>query len=89
MRASPGEGWPARVVVSEKGQTHEAVWPQNSGEDPQAVLDRKIESLQPAVGRALQRIEMAFAGGDPSAIAEARSLMRSMTDNPASKSEAA
>ncbi len=84
-----GEGWPARVVVSEKGQTHEAVWPQNSGEDPQAVLDRKIESLQPAVGRALQRIEMAFAGGDPSAIAEARSLMRSMTDNPASKSEAA
>ncbi|MBW6424088.1 MmgE/PrpD family protein [Rhizobium sp. XQZ8] len=82
------EGWPARVVVSVKGQTQEAVWPQNSGEDPQAVLDRKIASLAPAVARTLQRIE-AFASGDPVAIAEARSLMRSLTNSPASKSEAA
>ncbi|MBP1846587.1 2-methylcitrate dehydratase PrpD [Rhizobium petrolearium] len=83
------EGWPARVVVSEKGQTREAVWPQNFNEDAQAVLDRKIESLQPAVAHALQRIEMAFTGADPSAVAETRGLMRSLTDSPASKSEAA
>jgi len=84
-----GEGWPARVVVSMKGQTREAVWPQNSSEDAQGVLDRKIANLAPAVARSLQRVEAGFASGDPVAIAEARSLMRSLTDSKASKSEAA
>ncbi|WJR69123.1 MmgE/PrpD family protein [Neorhizobium sp. CSC1952] len=85
----PVEGWPARVVVSEKGQTREAVWPQNSDENLHSALDRKLESLPMAVTRPLQRIEAAFAGADLSAVAEARGLMRSLTGFPAPKSEAA
>jgi len=84
-----GEGWPARVVVSQKGQTREAIWPQSSGEAAQQVLDRKIASLPAAVARSVQRVETALAEVDPAAIAEARSLMRNLTDSPASKSEAA
>jgi 2-methylcitrate dehydratase PrpD len=84
-----GEGWPSRVVVREKGQTREAVWPQNFREDAQAVLDRKIASLPPAVARSLQRIEKDFANRELVAITGARSLMRSPTDSPASNSEAA
>ncbi|MGK6313418.1 MmgE/PrpD family protein [Neorhizobium sp. DT-125] len=83
------EGWPARVVVSEKGQTRETVWPQNYGESPQSALDRKLESLPTAVMRPLQRIEAAFAGADLSVVAEARGLIRNLTDSRPSESEAA
>ncbi|MEQ1404549.1 MmgE/PrpD family protein [Neorhizobium sp. Rsf11] len=84
-----GEGWPARVVVSERGQAREAIWPQSSSENPKKVLDRKIESLSPATARSLKRVETAFVDGDPSVVAEARKLMLGLTDFPASKSEAA
>lgn len=84
-----GEGWPARVVVSEKGQTHEAIWPQTSGEAAQVMLDRKIESLSTATAQQLQRLETALANADAAAVREARSLLMKLTDASCPRSEAA
>lgn len=82
-------GWPARVVVSEKGQVREAVWPQNSGEGAQATIDRKIESLSATAAQRLQRVEAALAGADVVAIQEARSLLLQLTAASPTRSEAA
>jgi 2-methylcitrate dehydratase PrpD len=83
------EGWPARVVVSENGQAHEAVWPQSCGEDAQAMLDRKIESLSAVTAQQLQRLETALADADAAAVREARSLLMKLTDASFPRSEAA
>ncbi|KGD87387.1 MmgE/PrpD family protein [Rhizobium sp. YS-1r] len=84
-----GEGWPARVVVSEKGQTREAIWPQTSGERAQVMLDRKIESLSAATAQQLQRLKTALANADEVAVQEARSLLMKLTDASFPRSEAA
>ncbi|WP_105439834.1 MmgE/PrpD family protein [Neorhizobium sp. T25_13] len=84
-----GEGWPARVVVSAKGQTHEAVWPQTSGEDAQVMLDRKIGSLPATTARRLRRLQAALAEAGPAAVQEASSLLLTFTDASFPRSEAA
>ncbi|CDZ54716.1 MmgE/PrpD family protein [Neorhizobium galegae] len=84
-----GKGWPARVVVSEKGQTHEAVWPQTCGEDAQVMLDRKIDSLPATTVPQLQRLQAALAGAGAPAVQEARSLLLKFTDASFPRSEAA
>ncbi|MDR6820834.1 2-methylcitrate dehydratase PrpD [Neorhizobium sp. 2083] len=84
-----GEGWPARVVVTEKGQVREGTWPQVCGEDAQAMLGRKIESLPATTAQQLQRLKAAFADADPTAVQEARNLLMKFTDASFPRSEAA
>ncbi|MDQ0134889.1 2-methylcitrate dehydratase PrpD [Neorhizobium galegae] len=84
-----GEGWPARVVLTEKGQTREGIWTQACGEDAQAMLGRKIESLPAKTARQLQRLEAALADADAAAVQEARSLLMELTDTSFPRSEAA
>ncbi|MEN3150798.1 MmgE/PrpD family protein [Neorhizobium sp. IRAMC:178] len=84
-----GEGWPARVVVTEKGQTREGIWPQADGEDAQTMLGGKIESLPAKTARQLQRVEAALADADAAAVQEARSLLMKLTDASFPRSEAA
>ncbi|EUC01220.1 MmgE/PrpD family protein [Rhizobium sp. CF080] len=84
-----GEDWPARVVVTEKGQTREAIWPQTSGDAAQVMLGRKLESLSTATAQQLQRLETALANADADAVQEARSLLMKLTDASFPRSEAA
>ncbi|CDZ62548.1 MmgE/PrpD family protein [Neorhizobium galegae bv. orientalis] len=84
-----GEGWPARVVVSAKGQTHEAVWPQTSGEGAQVMLDRKIGSLPATTAQRLQRLQATLAEAGTAAVQEASSLLLTFTDASLPRSEAA
>lgn len=73
------EGWPARVVVSKKGEIREAVWPHTCGESAQSMLDLKIKSLPIEMAQRLHRIEAAFGKADRGAIKEAGSLLRQLT----------
>jgi hypothetical protein len=83
-----GKGWPARVVVSAKGQTHEAVWPQTTREDAQVMLDRKIDSLPATTVGQLQRLQATLAEAGAAAVQEARSLLLKFTDASFPRSEA-
>jgi len=83
------EGWPARIVVSENGLMRDVIWPQNSGEGAQAMLDRKIESLPVNTAQHLHRIEAALAGTEEFAIQEARNLLKQLTAASPTRSEAA
>ena len=83
------DGWPSRVVVSERGQTREAVWPQGSGEDAGPLLARKIESLPAAMTLPLQNVQAALADGDGNAIREARGLLQQLTAASVAQSQAA
>ncbi|MCJ9669685.1 hypothetical protein MOV65_06705, partial [Neorhizobium sp. SHOUNA12B] len=84
-----GKGWPARVVVSTKGQTREAVWPQTSGEGAQVMLDRKIGSLPATTAQRLQRLQATLADAGAAAVQEARGVLLKFTDASFRRSEAA
>lgn len=84
-----GEGWPARIVVSKKGQTREAVWLQTSSEGAQLVLDRKIGSLPATTAQRLQSLQATLAEAGTAVVQEARSLLLTFTDVSFPRSEAA